>query len=210
MRYAPTALLGAALLSLGASAARADPIPWYYSWSRTPDVIHADNSTASYVALSPGSQAEQTPTSSTIQAANVFHYGDGPNGPPAGFSGGPSDQFTLTLKIYDPSVPNPGSVTFTGEILGYLTPTNSHIQTFYTGVTTKSLTLGKHLYTISLSTYAPSGEDCATGQVTAIATVTVQTLPEPASVVLAGMALPAAFYWLRRRGKQGTPSAVAP
>ncbi len=164
------------------------------------DVIYADNSTASTVALSPASQVEQTPTSAVIEAANVFHYGDGPNGPPAEFSGGPSDQFTLTLTIHDPSVANPGSVTFTGEILGYLTPTDSHIQTFYTGPTTKSLTLGKHLYTIQLSTYAPSGEDCTAGQVTAIATVTVQDLPEPASVVLAGLALPVAgLFWLRRR-----------
>ena len=131
-----------------AAPARAESIPWYYSWLRTPDVIYADNSTASTVALSPASQVEQTPTSSVIEAANVFHYGDGANGPPAEFSGGPSDQFTLTLTIHDPSVANPGSVTFTGEILGYLTPTDSHIQTFYTGATTKSLTLGKHLYTI--------------------------------------------------------------
>ncbi len=200
MRYAPAVVLATALFSLGAAPARAESIPWYYSWSRTPDVIYADNSTASTVALSPASQVEQTPTSSVIEAANVFHYGDGANGPPAEFSGGPSDQFTLTLTIHDPSVANPGSVTFTGEILGYLTPTDSHIQTFYTGATTKSLTLGKHLYTIQLSTYAPSGEDCTTGQVTAIATVTVQDTPEPPTAVLAGLALPlTGLFWLRRR-----------
>ncbi len=214
-RYAPTARLGAALLGtalllLSASAVRADTIPWYFSWSRSPDVIHADNSAASTVALSPASQAEQTPTSSTIEAANVFHYAGGPTDPPASFGGGASDQFTLTLTIHDPSVANPGSVSFTGYLIGYLTPTVSHVQTFYTGTTTKSLTLGKHLYTIQMSNYAPSGEDCTTGQVTAIATVTVQDLPEPASVVLAGLALPAAgLFWLRRR-KQEKPPAIAP
>ena len=139
----------------------------------------------------------------------MFHYGGGSNGPPAEFSGGASDQFTMTLTLYDPSVSSPGSVTFTGEILGYLTPTASHIQTFYTGTTTKSLTLGKHLYTIQMSNYAPSGEDCTTGQVTAIATVTVQNLPEPATAVLAGLALPAAgLFWMRRRNQKGTPPAI--
>ncbi len=209
MRIVSTALLGAALLSMTAPAVRADPIAWYYSWSRTPTKIYADNSANSYIALSAASQTKQAETSSTIQATNVFHYGGGSNGPPALFSGGAADQFTLTLNIYDPSVAKPGSVTFSGELFGYLTATTSHIQSYYSGVTTKSLTLGDHLYTIQLSTLAPSGPDCTTFQVTAIATVTVQSLPEPAALVLAGLALPAAgLTWLRRRRKGKTPPAA--
>jgi hypothetical protein len=203
MRQALTALLGAAMTILCAAAGRAEPIPWFYSWSRTPTVIKADNSPSSYVALSSTSQAEAPGTSSPIEATNVFHYSGGTNGPPAQFNGGAADQFTLTLHIYDPSVPNPGSVTFGGELFGYLTSATSHIQSYYSGVTTKSLTLGHHLYTIELSTFAPSGSDCNTAQVTAIATVTVQNLPEPATVVLAGLALPAAgLFWIRRRRRR--------
>ncbi|HVS36033.1 MAG TPA: hypothetical protein VMS17_10675 [Gemmataceae bacterium] len=199
MRHALTALVGAAFLLFCAAPARAEPIPWFYSWSRTPTVICADNSSSSYVALGPASQAEQIGTSAAIEATNIFHYGGKSNGPPAEFSGGAADQFTLTLHIYDPSVAAPGTVTFNGDLYGYLTSTTSHIQSYYSGVTTKSLTLGKHLYTIQLSTYAPSGSDCTTASVTAIATVTVQNLPEPASAVLALLALPAAFLWKRRR-----------
>ena len=80
MRIASTALLGAALLSMTAAAARADPIAWYYSWSRTPTKIYADNSANSYITLSAASQTKQAETSSTIQATNVFHYGGASNG----------------------------------------------------------------------------------------------------------------------------------
>jgi hypothetical protein len=208
MRYTSAGLFGTALLSLSASIARADPIAWYYSWSRTPNVIQADNAPGGAVALSPASKMKTLANSSTIEAANVFHYGSGPNHPPASFGGGAADQFIMTLTIHDSSVPNPGSVTFNGGILGYMTPTVSHIQTFYTGVTTKSLTLGKHLYTIRMSNYSPSAEDCSTGQATAIATVTVQDMPEPTALVLAGLALPAAGLFWRRRHLPIKPPAI--
>ena len=45
----------------------------------------------------------------------MFTYGGGANDPPAVFSPGPSTQFTLTLHIFDPSVPDPGKVDFQGE-----------------------------------------------------------------------------------------------
>ena len=196
MRYAPAVLLGTALLGLAAPA-RADQIPWSYSWSRTPNVIYADGSTASYVTLSDASQTETPGAAGPIQATNVFTYGGSPNGPPAEFTDKP---FTLTLNLFDPTVAQPGSVSFAGDLFGYLTPTNGHITTFYAGPTTKSLTLGKHLYTITLDAYSPSGPDCTTPQVTAVASISVQTLPEPTAAVLAGLALSAGgLFWLRRR-----------
>ena len=206
MRCTPAALVGAALLSLAALAApaHADPIQWYYSWSRTPNPIYADGSTTSYVSLSQTSQTK-TPGASLIEAMNTFHYGGGPNGPPAVFSPGPSTLFALTLTVWDPTAAQPGQVTFDGNLFGYLTSTVSHIQSYYPKATTKSLTLGKDLYTITLDTFAPSGPDCTTAQVTAIAHVTVQPLPEPPSAVLAGLALPAVgLFWARRRWVGGS------
>jgi hypothetical protein len=212
MRYAPAVLFGTALLSLaaGADAARADSIQWYYSWSRSPAVIYADGSTTSYVALSTASQTKTLGTAA-IQATNAFTYGGGVGGPPAIFSPSPATQFTLTLNIWDPAAPQPGHVSFAGELFGYLTSTTSHIQSYYPGVTTKSLTLGKHLYTVHLDAFAPSGPDCHTAQVTAIATVTVQKLPEPTAAFLAALALPAAgAFWLRRRRQRIFTEAPGP
>lgn len=197
MRPTSAALLAAALIGLTAPAAHADPIAWSYSWSRSPDVIDADGTTTSILQLSSASTTEAPGTTSPVLATNVFTYGNGPNGPPAIFSPTP---FTLTLDIRDPASATPGSVSFTGELFGYFTPANDHIQTFYSGTLSKSILIGKHLYNVQIEAFAPNTEDCTTGQITAIAKVTVQSLPEPASAVLAGLALPAAgLFWLRRR-----------
>ena len=53
-----------------------------------------------------------------------------------------------------------------------------------------------------MNDFAPDTADCATGHVTAIATVIVQSLPEPTAAVLAGLALPAASLFLVRRGRR--------
>jgi hypothetical protein len=93
-------------------------------------------------------------------------------------------------------------LTFAGELFGYLTFTNAHIESYYPGVTTKSLTIGKDLYTVHLATFAPSGPDCTTAQVTATATVTVQAMPEPSAGILAGLGLPAVILLLQRRQRR--------
>ncbi len=202
MRHTRAAFLGAAVLILAAAgAAHADPVQWSYSWSRTPDRIDADGTTTSYLQLSDASKAVTPGTAAPIVASNVFTYGNGPNGPPAVFSApaNPIPNF-VTLTLYDQASGDSGAVSFDGEIFGYFTPANDHVQTFYTGTLTKSILLGKHLYTVTMDDFAPDTADCASGHVTAIAAVIVQSLPEPSAAVLAALGLPAfGLFWVRRR-----------
>ena len=192
MRHTRAAFLGAALLALtAAGVVHADPVQWSYSWSRTPDQIDADGTTTSYLQLSDASKAVTPGTIAPIVASNVFTYGNGPSGPPAVFSApaNPIPNF-VTLTIYDQASGDSGGVSFDGEIFGYFTPANDHVQTFYTGTLTKSILVGKHLYTVEMDDFAPDTADCATGHVTAIATVIVQSLPEPSAAVLGGAGPP--------------------
>ena len=117
----------------------------------------------------------------------------------------------MTLTIYDQASGASGDVSFDGELFGYFTPANDHVQTYYTGTLTKSILVGKHLYTVEMDDYVADTADCTTGHVTAIATVIVQSLPEPSAAVLAALGLSAAgLFWMVARTFTGCfpPPAV--
>jgi PEP-CTERM motif len=199
MRYKPAVLFGIALFCLSANAARADHIAWAYSWSRSPEKVFADGSTTSYVALT--SEAEvQAGDNTDVVAANLSVFSDAPDSAPAKFTDKP---YTLTLTITDGDSAAAGSLAFTGEFNGRVTSHSSNVSIFFTGQNTQSLTLGQHLYTVTMDAYAPPGPPGSSnvGSIGAHAIVAVQTLPEPSTLFLAALALPAGVFWRRRRRK---------
>jgi hypothetical protein len=198
MRYKPAVLFGIALFCLSAGAARADHIDWLYSWSRSPDKVYADGSTTSYIALT--SEGEVPAGGNTdVVAANLSVFSDAPDTTPANFTNKP---YTLTLTLTDSDSNAVGSLVFTGEFNGQVTSDSSNVGILFTGHNTQSLTLGEHLYTVTMDAYAPPGPPGSTnvGSIGAHATVAVQTLAEPSSLLLAALALPAGVFWRRRRG----------
>jgi hypothetical protein len=197
MRYKPAVLFGIALFCLSANAARADHIDWLYSWSRSPDQVFADGSTTSYVALT-GESEVPAGGNTDVVAANLSVFSNAPDTAPATFTNKP---YTLTLTITDGDSNDAGSLAFTGEFNGRVTSDSSNVGITFTGQNTQSLTLGEHLYTVTMNAYAPPGPPGSSnvGSIGAHATVAVQTLPEPASVLLAVLALPAGAFWRRRR-----------
>ncbi|HBI42922.1 MAG TPA: hypothetical protein DDY78_08705 [Planctomycetales bacterium] len=197
MRYKPAVLFGIALFCLSANAARADHIQWSYSWSRSPDQVYADGSTTSYVALTSESEVGAGGNTDVV-AANLSVFSDAPDAAPANFTDKP---YTLTLTVTDGDSNVAGSLAFTGEFNGQVSSQSSNVSIFFTGQNTQSLTLGQHLYTVTIDAYAPPGPPGSTnvGSIGAHAVVAVQTLPEPSSIFLAAMAVPAGVYWRRRR-----------
>jgi hypothetical protein len=198
MRYKPAVLFGIALFCLSAGAARADHIDWLYSWSRSPDKVYADGSTTSYIALT--SEGEVPAGGNTdVVAANLSVFSDAPDTTPANFTNKP---YTLTLTLTDSDSNAVGSLVFTGEFNGQVTSDSSNVGILFTGHNTQSLTLGEHLYTVTMDAYAPPGPPGSSnvGSIGAHATVAVQTLAEPSSLLLAALALPAGVFWRRRRG----------
>jgi hypothetical protein len=200
MRYKPAVLFGIALFCLSATAARADHIQWSYSWSRSPEQVFADGSTTSYVALTSESEVPAGGNTDVV-AANLSVFSDAPDTAPAKFTDKP---YTLTLTITDGDSNASNSLAFTGEFNGQVTSDSSNVSISFTGQNTQSLTLGQHLYTVTMDAYAPPGPPGSTnvGSIGAHAIVAVQTLPEPSSILLAAMALPGAgLFWRRRRRK---------
>jgi hypothetical protein len=201
MPYKQAVLFGIALFCLGASEARADHIDWLYSWSRSPDKVYADGSTTSYVALT-SENTVPAGGNTDVVAANLSVFSDAPDTAPATFTYKP---YTLTLTLTDGDSSAVGSLVFTGNFNGQVTSDTSNVSITFTGQITQSLTLGEHLYTVTMDAYAPPGPPGSTnvGSIGAHATVAVQTLPEPSSIFLAAMALPAGAFWRRRRRRTG-------
>ncbi len=173
--------------------ARADHIDWSYSWSRSPDKVYADGSTTSYIALT--SEGEVPAGGNTdVVAANLSVFSDAPDTTPANFTNKP---YTLTLTLTDSDSNAVGSLVFTGEFNGQVTSDSSNVGILFTGQNTQSLTLGEHLYTVTMDAYAPPGPPGSSnvGSIGAHATVAVQTLAEPSSLLLAAAALPAGVCW---------------
>ena len=204
MRYKLAVLFGIAHFCLSASAARADHIDWLYSWSRRPDQVYADGSTTSYIALTSESEIPATDNTDVV-AANLSVFSKAPDTAPATFTNKP---YTLTLTLTDGDTGAVGSLVFTGDFNGQVTSDSSNVGITFTGNITQSLTLGQHLYTVSMDAYAPPGPQGSSnvGSIGAHATVTVQSvqsLPEPCSAMLAVLALPACGFWRRRRRRTG-------
>ncbi len=197
MRYKPAVLFGIALFCLTAGEARADHIDWAYSWSRSPEQVFADGSTTSYIALT-GESEVPAGGNTDVVAANLSVYSNAPDTAPATFT---NKTYTLTLTITDGDSNAAGSLIFTGEFNGQVTSDTSNVGILFTGQNTQSLTLGQHLYTVTMDAYAPPGPPGSTnvGSIGAHATVAVQTLSEPPSIFLAALALPAGAFWRRRR-----------
>jgi hypothetical protein len=198
-----------------AGAARADMmIPWTYTVSRSPITVPADtsnNSTGginmSVSPLAPGtnvigdsdiSVVKLTTTSSNTTGVDTFtnaHY-----------------SLTIALTDLSGSTPATGSVTFNGVFHNStLNTTSADIKNTFLDPTTQNIILNGHDYTVSLNSYVAPGipDDPTAGSIGAHVSITdatgvgsVQSVPEPSTLLLAGLALPAGLAWWRARGRR--------
>ena len=177
-----------AVLLLTGTAARADLVHWSYSWSRSPNDVLSDNG-ASKIALT-DEGVQHVIGNSDIVATNLHTYSTTSDSTPDKFT---NKAFTLTLHLTDQASSTSGSVDLTGVFNGTLSAHGANITMKSTGVTTQSLILGNYKYTVSLNSFTPPGPPSASnaGSIGAHVSVTIellgQGLPEPSSLILAGL-----------------------
>jgi hypothetical protein len=206
MKLPPAALAGKALvlLLLTGSPLRADLIRWTYSWSNTPNQIQANAPGTGSVHLT-NAPSQSVVGDSSIVATNLTTSSKAPATAPDQFT---NKTYSLNLTIQDTASGKSHTFTFNGQLNGSLTATTSNLANTFVGPTTLQWTLGNHLYTVAIGPYVPPGAPGTSnaGSISARALVTVQTLPEPSSLLMAalGGGLLGLRRWRRRQGRKSS------
>lgn len=195
------AVVAAFLLLGAASTARADWIAWTYNWSASPADVLADNASGGGRISLSDEPTRNVVGDSDIVATNLRTYSNAPASNPDTFTNKP---YKLTLSLTDGDSSKSGTAIFSGVFNGTLASDSSNITNAFTSATTVVLDLGAHRFTVTLNSYTPPGPQGSVnaGGIGAHATVTVATIlqtPEPASLTLAGLAVPLLWLWSRRR-----------
>src|SRR5262249_47843639 len=104
--------------------------------------------------------------------------------------------YQLSLQLVDVDSGQEGTLGFTGLLNGRLTAHSSELRNTFTGQQVQSIVLGQHRYTARLGTWSAPGPPDSTnsGSISGHVTIAIETLPEPGSLLLAGMGA-AALGW---------------
>jgi hypothetical protein len=172
---------------------------WSYHWSVSPAAVLSSGTGSVALAL-----AQDGSGASSIQAATVTTSSSATNAAPDVYKVG----YNLTLQLQDNQSHQSGDLTFHGLLSGTVSATSSHLTNSFSDPTEK-LTLGGHLYSVtlnpSLMTLPPPGSTILP-QINAVVSVTnatgqptptpaggspgpVQSTPEPSSLVLGMLAV---------------------
>jgi hypothetical protein len=208
MRFRSLALYPALALLLGASGARAGQISFSYDWNSTPPSFITGPGNTGNVQIA-------TPADATV-AATV-------NGPavtiPAatlsttvapGATDSYNANFSLLLKLTNGVSNTSQNLTFNGTVSGTVSTTSSSLFANFQNPLTQKLTFGNLVYTATIdpsSLHLPIPGATSLGQLNAnvsVASVTTtppppSNTPEPSSLILGSIALPALGLLRRRR-----------
>jgi hypothetical protein len=183
-----------AVLSAGASA-RADFIPWIYTFTASPNPVTSSDGSAS-VTLA-GTWGRESLSFNGLLAANLSAAGSSG----ATFS---NRGYTLTMTLNDFASGSWTDLKFAGTLSG----TGPFALTNKFTNPSQTVTLGQHQYTVTLGAFTPptAGQP---GKISADVVVTGPSVspnqvPEPASLLLAalgGSAVGLRAWWRRRRDR---------
>jgi hypothetical protein len=207
MKVSPVGLGAVALLVALTThgGARADPIPWIYSWSNSPGQLNANSPGTGYLTLA-NETAKQAAGNSDIVATNIRAFSTATTDKPDVFT---AKAYSLQLTLTDANSLKSATLVFTGHLDGTLTAGNSNITNTFTGQTSYTVVLGQNQYAITISSYTPPGPTgvANSGAIGAHANVTVEalSLPEPGALTLFALgatALVVPRLYRRRRRRQ--------
>jgi hypothetical protein len=199
----PPALLALLSLCLGASAARADFIPWSYEWSSNPGtVLSADG----------GAGVKFTPLSGTITDGTHDIKGfqlDALVSAP-GTHSFTSSPYTVSVKLTDGLTKESGTVNFTGALSGSIAADKVVLSNKLGNPFVKTVTLGQNVFTVTMGAFAAPGlpGSGVKGQLGADVIISPagaggppSAVPEPSTLLLAGLGLSAVGLrcWRARR-----------
>jgi hypothetical protein len=174
--------------------------------------ISPQNGVGAAISLLPGKTTSGSNSGSVVAVKLVA--GGIPDRMDTAIFGGPSANYSLSLMLHDDDVSDSGSLTFRGNLSGWIdTDDSAHFTNTFLGPTTQSLILGtlpgrpRRLYTVTIGPFvSPSLFD--PGSISAAIDVqpgpAVEPTPEPSSRILACLGLPSLGLagWLRRRHRR--------
>jgi hypothetical protein len=197
----------ALLVALGGSA-RADLIAWTYNWDRDPVSIPADSGTGG-ISLT-NEVAKAATGNSDVVATNLRVFSTAPATAPDTLVNGGG--YTLSLTLTDSASGAASTMTFTGKLSGTFSSANANIINTFTSPTTETVVLGGNTYNVTVGPYSPPGPPTASnaGSISAHVAVVpgdngggggIQDVPEPSTMLLAGLGLSflGGAAWRKRR-----------
>jgi hypothetical protein len=188
-----------AVCLLAGAQARADFVAWDYSWSSAPTAITADNPSMGSINFTPITSGSAV-GNSFIVATNITTSSTADPSNPATFT---DKAYSLILTILDKASNTSDGLTFSGKINGTLSSGSAILSNTFTSSETQSVQIGNHVYTVKIGPFAPPGPPSANiaGSISALATVTVNDVPEPSSLFLGGLGLSLFGAWWWKRGR---------
>jgi len=189
MKLFPVAAGALASLLLLTSTACADPIPWTFAWSRSPNDLAADAPGTGHIQLTADGPTRAVGDSDVV-ATNLYTHSTATSPGKDAFT---AKAYTLTLTLTDLPSGASTTLTFSGKLDGWITAESSHLRNTFTGTTAYEVKLGSNQYTVTIGPYTPPSVPQARNagsigaQVTVVDSGIVQQLPEPGTLVLAGL-----------------------
>jgi hypothetical protein len=138
------------LLLLATLTARAELLPWDYTWVRSTPVVTADHGSLGAIALQDAPAGHGNGTA-TIPVTGLQGFSFADDRHPDVFT---QQHWGLTLLLRDEASGDLGSLTFTGQFNGALTANRANVATTFTNPV-QAIRLGRNLYTLSLR-FTPS------------------------------------------------------
>jgi hypothetical protein len=199
------ALALVALLAAG-PAARAETIAYHYNWEPSHPAVFSDDGSGKI-----------TFTDESLKPATNGTFVDASNLQIVS-SAGPdhlehltkNGGYVLTLTLTDDATGKTGVVSFTGKLSGSFGAGSSNVTNAITSKLIETVTIGKHVYTVSFYSYSPPSPTGARNVGSITFRVDVGNAapggsgtPEPASLVLSLLGASFAGVWRLRRKPGG-------
>lgn len=192
----------ALMLVLGtAGGARAEYLDWSYAWSMVPPSITSINGLSGVV----GATTFGPGTTAGHDAVILSTFSTGSDTVPDDVNILPSP-YTLSVTLQDNDLGvAPVTLTFTGEMSGVVSPTTVNVKNKFDSMT-DSVTMNGYIFTVTLTGFT-SPTLGGNGTITAQISVReedgqVTRTPEPSSLLLASLVVPAALWYRRRRARK--------